>query len=75
MKLNNVATGLSDQTQTNGSGSYTFINVQSGPYVLSVENAGFKTARAKFEISVNQTVTENLTLDVGLTLPDGTEPL
>ena len=33
--------------------------------MLSVENPGFKTAQAKFEISVNQTVTENLTLDVG----------
>ncbi len=65
VKLNNVATGLSDQAQTNGSGSYTFINVQPGPYVLSVENPGFKTAQAKFEISVNQTVTENLMLDVG----------
>ena len=65
VKLNNAATGVGDQAQTNASGSYTFINVQPGPYVLTVENAGFKTAQAKFEISVNQTLTENLTLDVG----------
>jgi len=65
VKLNNVGTGLSDQSQTNSSGSYTFINVQPGRYVLSIENPGFKTAQAKFELAVNQTVTENLTLDVG----------
>src|SRR4051812_23518243 len=65
VKLNNVGTGVGDQAQTNASGSYTFINVQPGPYVLSIENPGFKTAQAKFEISVNQTLTENLTLDVG----------
>src|SRR3954462_13362779 len=65
VKLNNTATGVGDQAQTNASGSYTFINVQPGPYVLSIENPGFKTAQAKFEISVNQTLTENLTLDMG----------
>src|SRR5436305_4888467 len=65
VKLSNTATGVGDQARTNASGSYTFINVQPGPYVLTVENAGFKTARATFEMSVNQTLTENLTLDVG----------
>src|SRR3954462_7919447 len=65
VKLNNSATGVGDQAQTNSSGSYTFINVQPGPYVLSVESPGFKTAQAKFDISVNQTVTENMTLDLG----------
>src|SRR4051795_5697213 len=65
VKLNNSATGVGDQAQTNSSGSYTFINVQPGPYVLTVENAGFKTARATFEMYVNQTLTENLPLDVG----------
>jgi len=65
VKLSNTATGATDQAQTNSSGSYTFINVQAGPYVMTVENAGFKTAQAKFEMSVNQTVTENLTLELG----------
>src|SRR3954451_10347928 len=51
VKLNNTGTGVGDQAQTNTSGSYTFINVQPGPYVLSIENPGFKTAQAKFEIS------------------------
>src|SRR4051794_26612937 len=61
VKLNNTSTGVGDQARTNASGSYTFINVQPGPYVLTVENAGFKTARATFEMYVNQTLTENLT--------------
>src|SRR5437763_366967 len=65
VRLNNVGTGVADQAVTNSSGSYTFINVQPGSYVLSVENPGFKTAQAKFELSVNQTVTENMALDVG----------
>lgn len=65
VRLNNAATGVGDQAKTNGSGSYTFINVQPGPYVLSVESSGFKTSQAKFDLAVNQTVTENITLNLG----------
>ena len=58
-------TGIVDQTQTNASGYYVFLNVQPGSYVLTVENQGFKTARVTFDIAVNQTLTENLSLAVG----------
>ena len=66
VKLTNQGTGIVDQTQTNSSGYYVFLNVQPGPYVLTVENTGFKTARVTFDIAVNQTLTENVSLAVGV---------
>src|SRR5437870_5807105 len=66
IKITNQATGISDQVQSNSSGYFLFINVQPGNYTLSVEMTGFKTARVPvFQIAVNQTLTQNMVLDVG----------
>ena len=66
VKLTNLGTKILSQTQSNASGYFVFINVQPGQYALSVENPGFKTAQVpQFEITVNQTLTQNLVLDVG----------
>ena len=66
IKITNQATGISDQAQSNSSGYFLFINVQPGNYTLSVEMTGFKTARVPvFQIAVNQTLTQNMVLDVG----------
>ncbi|HMJ61683.1 MAG TPA: carboxypeptidase-like regulatory domain-containing protein, partial [Bryobacteraceae bacterium] len=63
--LTNQATQVASQAQTNPSGYFVFINVRPGSYVLSVGGAGFKTSQVPFQIAVNQTLTQNLTLDVG----------
>jgi len=64
--LTNQATRVAEQRQTNANGYFVFINVQPGEYVMSVEATGFKTTQVPaFQIAVNQTMTENLTLDVG----------
>src|SRR5436305_7592587 len=48
------ATSIQSETQTNTSGFFTFVNVQPGSYVLSVETAGFKTAHlSNFTVAVN----------------------
>ncbi|MGA2327883.1 MAG: TonB-dependent receptor [Bryobacteraceae bacterium] len=67
VKLANQGTGIVSQAQTNQSGYYLFINVPTGTYVLSVELKGFKAAHVPaFEIAVNQTLTQNVALDIGL---------
>jgi hypothetical protein len=63
--LTNQATQVTDQAQANSNGYFVFINVRPGSYVLSVGGSGFKTSRVPFQIAVNQTLTQNLTLDVG----------
>ena len=67
VKLANQGTGIVSQAQTNQSGYYLFINVPTGTYALSVELKGFKAAHVPaFEIAVNQTLTQNVALDIGL---------
>src|SRR5438067_7200918 len=64
--LTNQGTGIGNTTLTNGSGNFLFVNVQPGPYVLTIELQGFKTAQTPpFDIGVNQTVTRIIGLSVG----------
>ncbi len=64
--LSNMGTGIEVTTQANASGFFVFVNVQPGNYTLVVEQTGFKTAALPtFNIGVNQTVTQNVALQVG----------
>jgi hypothetical protein len=66
VRLTNRGTNITEQVQSNSSGYYVFINVKPGAYVLSAEAQGFKKAQVpEFQLDVNQTLTENLTLEVG----------
>lgn len=66
IKLTNQNTQIVQQGQSNANGYYVFVDVRPGSYSLSVEAPGFKTARVPdFELSVNQTLTQNLSLDIG----------
>src|SRR5216117_2576882 len=66
VKLTNQATGIDDRATKNSDGYFVFINVKPGMYVLGVEARGFKTTRiSSFEVGVNQTVTQAVSLDVG----------
>src|SRR5262249_43491045 len=67
VRLVNTSTNISTQTTTNSSGYFTFLSVKPGPYLLSVEQPGFKTARISLEVGVNQTVTQNPRLAIGET--------
>ena len=44
VKLTNVGTKITNQTKTNSSGNFVFINVMPGAYILDVEKSGFKAA-------------------------------
>ena len=64
--LSNVGTGVEVTGQSNSSGFFVFVNVQPGNYTLVAEQTGFKTAiLPTFNVGVNQTVTQNLVLQVG----------
>ncbi|MGH9529278.1 MAG: TonB-dependent receptor domain-containing protein [Terriglobales bacterium] len=66
VRLTNTGTKVAKQAHTNSAGYFVFINVLPGPYVLSVEQQGFRVANVNpFEIEVNQTLSQNIRLQVG----------
>jgi hypothetical protein len=66
VKLTNEGTKITSQARTTASGYFVFINVQPGSYFLSVEQPGFKITRiSTFDVHVNQTLTQNVHLDIG----------
>jgi hypothetical protein len=66
VRLTAVTTGIEVTAQTNESGYFAFVNVRPGDYALSVELQGFRSVRVPaFNVAVGQTVTQNITLQVG----------
>ena len=66
--LRNVATQTEQVTQTNIDGRYVFPTLQPGTYTISIEQKGFATAtEPAFQLSVNQTSTHNISLQLGST--------
>ena len=62
----NEATGVTRQTQTNGSGDYVFPAIPVGTYTLTFDMAGFKTnVRKGITVEINQVVTFNSTMQIG----------
>ena len=65
--LTNQDTGIVSRVATNGSGAFVFLNVDPGPYTLTFAKPGFRTISIQpFTLTVNQTLTENQTMTVGL---------
>jgi hypothetical protein len=64
--LNNVNTGITATAVTAPDGSYQFLNVRVGTYVVRAELAGFSTAVAEnIAVTVNARLRVDLTLTVG----------
>jgi len=64
--LANEGTNIQSVRHTDDSGYFTFVNVRPGTYSLTVELQGLKTAQVSgFVVGVNETVSQNLALDVG----------
>jgi hypothetical protein len=64
--LTNVATNEVRNTQTEGNGNYTFVNLLPGNYTISVERTGFKKlTRQGIEIQVNSEIRVDAQLQVG----------
>ena len=66
VSLTDVATNVARKTATNSSGLYTFRDVPTGRYDLSVSHPGFRTAVvAHQDVAVGLTLTLNASLEVG----------
>src|SRR5260370_382032 len=64
--ITNQGTKISNNTTSNGSGYYLFINLPPGVYFLSVEKRGFKKSTTEsFNLEVNQTITQPIHMAVG----------
>src|SRR3984957_2081327 len=61
-------TNIATTKTTSTDGSFTILNLLPGSYVLTVEKNGFKKlALPAFNLDVNQTLTQTLTLELGST--------
>ena len=63
--LTNAATGAARSTFTTSTGDYTFPDVQPGTYSLQATHPDFKTDTAQVELQVQQSLRQDLTLQVG----------
>jgi hypothetical protein len=62
--LHDKARGLEFTAQTTSAGSYSFPNVQTGTYTITVTASGFGKATGDVIVSLNQTATANVSLSV-----------
>src|SRR6476659_6890697 len=62
--LKDKARGTEHTAETTSSGSYSFPNVPTGTYTVSVTASGFSEASGEVVVSLNQTATANVTLSV-----------
>lgn len=60
-----TSTGLVLQATSKDDGSYSFFQLQPGPYHLTVQKTGFKTAQASVTLTVAQAAQMDLHLPVG----------
>lgn len=66
VSLLNLANGTQQNSATDDSGNYQFLNVRIGDYSLKAEAPGFKAAMAeKFSVTVNAHQRVDLTLQIG----------
>ncbi len=66
IRVTNSETGVAVETKTNMEGNYQAPFLLPGPYIVSVEAAGFKRVNhPDVHVSVNSQVTLNFTLEVG----------
>ena len=65
VSVRNVATDVTTDTVTNGSGAYNALNLKAGDYEVSVSASGFSTTKTKVTLTVGQKQELNLALTVG----------
>src|SRR5256886_1836871 len=65
--LHDKTRGQDLSAETTSAGSYSFPNVQTGTYTITVTASGFAKATGDVVVSLNQTATANVTLTVAST--------
>ena len=61
----NVATGVTSESETNSSGVYTIVNLNPGDYLVTITATGFSTATSKLSLFVGQKQELSLAMTVG----------
>src|SRR4051812_43676433 len=62
----NINTNLTSEAKTNSAGVYNILFLPVGPYSVTVQATGFKTATVpSLTLSVNQTARVDMTMEVG----------
>src|SRR5438445_4209717 len=64
--LENLGNHISATSTTDGEGSYRFLSLAPGSYKISVEAAGFSTARATVTLETNQNLSVPIAVKVGV---------
>lgn len=67
VQLTNVATAQVKTTTTNAEGYYSFPALLPSEYRLSVSMSGFKTIESRITLDVNQTLKDDVSLQIGET--------
>src|SRR5579864_4056799 len=66
VEIRNIDTNASRTVPTDANGSYTFVNLVPGTYVLSVTQPGFETyVQSGIIVEVNSNFTDNVVLQIG----------
>ena len=65
MSATNIATNVTASGKTSASGEYRFDHLLAGTYKITAKMTGFKITSENVIVSLNQTVTRNLTLSPG----------
>ena len=66
VQLKNKGTNAEQETVTSSAGTYTFINLNPGPYSVTVSHPGFKASTAdEVDVRIGGTTRADLTLEVG----------
>jgi hypothetical protein len=65
--LTNPSTGITQSTNTNSSGLYTFPLLKPGAYTVTVTQSGFKKATKSVTVDLGQTTAANIRLALGNT--------
>jgi hypothetical protein len=63
--LKSLDTGAQQEDQTNAQGQFRFPLLKPGHYSVSVSQPGFRPSERRFDVSLGQTTTANLRLEVG----------
>ncbi len=64
VEITNLQTGFKATTTTNTNGEYRFVNLPAGHYSVDASSGGLKGGFADIEVTLNKTVTANVTASV-----------
>jgi len=65
VEIRSQSTNVARQTTTSDSGEFNFVSLPPDQYALTVRHEGFKEITRSFQLSVDQRIQADMTLEVG----------